>query len=273
VLWIDERAEADEATTPLTFGTLAHEILHKFYRAFDGNYPSSLDAAAAAAYERVVDAVLRSAEERARAGEGWLGLPPLWAVSRESLRRRVREYLEWELPHMAEKGERPLEFELSFGYPEPPAEIAGTDLDGRSRVMRLSGRIDRIDRIGSGDESCYHILDYKSSSIPRRSGYEDGGVLQVPLYMEVLARRDGQNVAAGRYRAIKKPGDPQNGALVRYGDERFRSALRIALTLPDRVRRGRFEAVAAKSTGWPFYLPGRDVCRTEAVGDGSRFDV
>lgn len=271
VLWIDERAEADEATTPLTFGTLAHEILQKFYHAFDGDYPPSFDAAAAAVYGRVVDAVLRAAEERARAGEEWLGLPPLWAVGRESLRRRVREYLEWELPYLAEKGERPVEFERSFGYREPPAEIAGPDLDDVHRRMALSGRIDRIDRVGGNDDPGYEILDYKSSSIPPRAGYEDGGVLQVPLYMEVLARRDGRNVTAGRYRAIKKPGRPQNGARMRYGDERFRSALRIAFTLPDRVRRGRFEAVAAESVGWPFYLPGRDVCRTDAVGDGSRF--
>ena len=46
--------------------------------------------------------------------------------------------------------------------------------------MRIRGRIDRVDLVGGGDDIRHHVLDYKTSTIPGKSGYKDGSVLQGP---------------------------------------------------------------------------------------------
>ncbi|NIR78138.1 MAG: PD-(D/E)XK nuclease family protein, partial [Gemmatimonadetes bacterium] len=48
VLYLEEVAEAEEETSALDFGSVAHAVLEKFYRDCDGVYPSELDARAEA---------------------------------------------------------------------------------------------------------------------------------------------------------------------------------------------------------------------------------
>lgn len=276
VLYLKEVAEAEEETSVLDFGSVAHAVLEKFYRACDGEYPSEFDARAEKIFERATQEAFAEAEDEAQAGRRWLGYPALWEITRRDISEKTRSFLEWELPKLEEDG-YPVHFELAFGFHEDsPAEISGFDQHGVERTIKLRGRIDRVDEADGG--AALHVLDYKSGNIPERKGYEDGGVLQAPVYMEALRSGRDLRPESGRYRSIKKPGEPKHESRVWVTDDVYEGVLRIALSIPGRIRAGRFEAKMAhsrlRSGKWPSYLPGREVCRTDAKFEKgeSRFD-
>ena len=268
VLWLDELAEAEEETTPLTFGSVAHAILERFYPALlQGRFPEELDDDSRRLFERVAAEVLAEAEGDE---DDWLGLPALWRVTKLELVQKVSDYLEWELPDFGPW--RPHDFEHRFGYSDTDVvEIDGVDIHGAQQTIRVIGRIDRVDVRGDGPAAVYRVLDYKSGGIPAKTHYEHG-VVQIPLYMKALARKLEARVDGGSYRSIKNC--KENGQ-VTWGDSNFERALRIALSIPARARAGKFEPRAAKSVGykWPFYWPGLEVCRVLSIyKEGSRFD-
>ena len=268
VLRLQELAEAEEETTQLTSGGIAHSVLERFYRSLAEDLPASFDGRARETLRRAADEVFRERET----GPDWLGLPALWDVKRDDVLESVEGYLRWELPHLRESGVRPHRLELSFGFYRegPEVELSGDDLGGVSRRMRVSGRIDRVDVAGGPGRERYGVVDYKLKNIPSARGYQDGVLLQTPLYMKVLHDHFGLPVETGRFRSIKDPGERSP---IRWGDHEFERALQIAFTIPERARAGRFEAVYASSEAWKDWYPGRDVCRTRARLDtGSRFD-
>lgn len=261
VLHLEELDEADEDTSPLTFGGVAHEILEKFYDAYAGPVPGDFDAATRALYDGIANAVLT---HREREGE-WLGLPVLWAVTRREITRTVADYLAWELPKFGNR--RPHAREWSFGF-HSPAAITGRNAAGHPVRMLVRGRVDRVDRDAAG---ALYVVDYKSGYTPAPGQFEDGGALQGPLYMHALATLTGKPVAAAEYRSIKQMRATR--PLIREGDSSAR-ALAIAFSIPERVRAGQFEPAAAKSLGkWLSWWPGKDIVRvTVCRADGSRFD-
>ncbi len=258
--------EAEEETTPLTFGSVAHEILERFYAEFMDRLPTSL---AGPAERRLAEISEEVFAERAAKGE-WLGVTALWEQTREGIVTGVRDYVTWELLHMAEDGERPVHTELRFGWDDERTFVEGTDMWGRVSRLRLRGSIDRVDRVGAG-AGVHHVLDYKSSRIPGAPSFDDATALQGVLYAQVLADR-GYAMGSSRYRAIRKPGKPLNGGKVDFGSERYERALSLALTIPARVRSGCFESVASRKGGWESWDPGPEIRRNHArLTEGHRF--
>ena len=261
VLKIEEGGEADEETTPLTFGGVAHEILERFYRQVKDSLPAALDGHTTAVLTAVTHTVLTERES----SDEWLGDPILWRNTRAEIEAVVRDYVAWELEYMAEKGERPMEIELAFGFDGTDVvEISGPDREGTLRTLRLRGRIDRVDGAVRHGEQVHLVLDYKSSSVPAAKAYKDGSLLQAPLYVEVLNTLGFQGVE-GRYRALKKPGAPANGAAAKIGKDVYTLALAHAMSIPARARAGLFEPVMAPSQEWAFYHPGAEITRSRAV--------
>jgi RecB family exonuclease len=203
-----------------------------------------------------------------------LGLEPLWEVTRKEVRDRVRTFLEWELGHLARKGERPFAVELQFGFADQaPVELRGTDMDGQPARLLLRGRVDRVDRYGGERGGVLRVLDYKSglTSLPGMKGYQDGALLQTALYMMAVDSLSLGPVDSARYRGIRQPGNPANKAELKFS--RAEPTLRLALSIPGRVRAGLFEAVQAGSASISSWQPGRDVTRSAAsLPDGTRFD-
>jgi RecB family exonuclease len=268
VLRLEELEEAEEETSPLTFGGVAHTLLERFYPALlERSFPAELDEAAAELFQRIAAQVFAELEG---SGDQWLGIAPLWAVTKRELQQKVAEYLAYELPTFGDW--RPHLFEYRFGDDEGSVvEIEGCDVEGAPQALRLRGRIDRVDVRGAGPAAVYRILDYKSGGMPAKRYYEDGGALQIPLYMSALQRRLGAPIESGSYRSIKRRDE---GGQAVWGDENFDRALRIALSIPARIRAGEFEPQAAYSLRkWSPYWPGLDVCRVKAVyKEGCRFD-
>lgn len=271
VLELEEVAEAEEETSVLTFGNVAHGILEGFYVALLEDLPTEFEERAAGVLEQVADRVISELEANR---EEWLGLEPLWEVTRQDVRDRVRAYLEWELPYLASKGERPIAVELQFGFAgQPPVELQGVDMTGESARLLLRGRVDRVDRYGDEQGGVLRILDYKSglTSLPRKTGYQDGALLQTALYMMAVDSLELGPVDSARFRGIRQPGKPANKFEIKFS--RVEPTIRIALSIPGRVRAGLFESVQAGSASIASWQPGRDVTRNRAnLSDGTRFD-
>jgi RecB family exonuclease len=267
VLRLTGREEADEETSALTFGGVAHEILERFFGEHLDPLPGGLTGSVAERFEQIAGEVCGRREAE---GE-WLGLPALWETSRESIVDAVRAYVEWELGHLHDKGEYPVLVEHEFGYDPETLFLEGRDVAGRSARLKLRGKIDRVDRTGPPDDPVLHVLDFKSGKTPGKNDYEDGTVLQGALYLEVLVAQ-GHRVKRGRYRSIRSPGSPQDGGLILYGSEMYDNALALAFSIPGRVRAGRFEPVASRKGGWRDWDAALEIRRTAAaIREGHRF--
>jgi hypothetical protein len=267
VLRLRPLEEAEESTSPLTFGGIAHDILERLYATYLDDVPTALTGAAADRLDQVIAAVMADRE----AGGEWLGIAALWGVTKEGIADVIRRYVAWELEYMNEQGERPWRCEYVLADDAGnPIVLTGRDVEGRPVSLRLTGRVDRIDIDRKGR---FHVLDYKSSNVPQAKCYKDGVLLQAPLYAEALRQGAGLDVARARYRALKKPGSPKNGAMVTIDREPYGTALTFAFSVPARVHGGLFEAVMAASGRWESWDPDLSVCRTQGVlQEGSRFD-
>jgi hypothetical protein len=123
------------------------------------------------------------------------GSPPRFTLLWEREKRRFHQTLqEWLGREVAAAGRAtPAHFEVSFGLggrgdgEEPhdpePVEIALGD----GRVLRVSGRIDRIDRRAEGG---LVLRDYKTGRAPRDDGgvFRGGKQLQIPFYVLAAAK-------------------------------------------------------------------------------------
>ncbi|MEE9208532.1 MAG: PD-(D/E)XK nuclease family protein [Gemmatimonadota bacterium] len=269
VLRLGEVEEADEETSALTLGSVNHRILERFYSELIGDLPSEFDARAAEVLDRVAEETFSAFESDS---DEWLGVPALWEASRIEVRRRVENYLRWELAWLAKKNESPLEVELGFGFDEEdgPLVISGPDAQAQPASLLFRGRIDRVDRHGSA--GWLRVVDYKSGSAPTTGGYDDGALLQSALYMRAMAELGRGSVASGVFRSIRGAGKTANSGLLKASE--VDRVLSFALSIPARVRAGLFEAVQARTakkiSPWQ---PGREITRSSAVISArSRFD-
>jgi len=266
VLRYEEAKEADEEVTPLVFGWMAHDLLEKFYARVKDDLPAEFTQRAEDAFETAAAEVLAHAQ----ADDRWLGAAVLWEQQWKRIRGNVRSYLEWELPLLTDKKERPVLVEHSFGFDQDEVYIEGKDAAGFAARLRLCGRIDRVDLGQKG----HQVLDYKSGATPGANDYDDGTALQAPLYMQVL-ENDGREMSLGYYRSLKpSKRRTQYGGKIQRDKPKYDDALRYALSIPGRIRAGLFEPVASmKSKGWAPWHADRDIARSKAeLSDGNRYD-
>ena len=182
----EERRKLD----PLEKGTLFHEVAELFLR-------ERRDAGALP--------IRNTDEERARLLElgdqrleAWVeGSPPrlilLWRAEKKVFLNLLTDWLGREAENYRIRKAIPAHFEVSFGMPhrgartsEPhrdePVEIALDD----GRVLRISGQIDRIDRIDAAEGGGLVLRDYKTGKAPMDgdgSLFKGGRQLQIPFYI------------------------------------------------------------------------------------------
>jgi RecB family exonuclease len=260
VLRLDEPEEADEETNALTSGGVAHDILELFYGDIKNRLPCDVDTATTA----FIQAARRIFQERESSGE-WLGLPLMWAQRKHWLCETLVKFIQWDVRGL--KGDRPVWCEHVLGGDTEIAELNGRDTKGGPVRMLLRGRIDRIDRM-AGDG--YRVIDYKTSSVPSKGHYRDGGALQGAIYVDAL-RQEGIHATRSTYRSLR---NCQNGAPITIDDSEYATALAIAYSIPARVRSGLFEAQLAASQSWAPWHPDASVTRNRAQLEkgASRFE-
>ena len=179
----EERRRID----PLERGDLFHRVAERYLRELRdrGELPVRDTDAARARLAAMAEEALEGLVE---------GSPPrftlLWQREKRKFHETVRGWLEREAAAAAKS--TPAHFELSFGLgrerdeeePHDPEPLAIDLGDGRS--LRVSGKIDRIDRRADG----LVLRDYKTGRAPRDDGgvFRGGRQLQIPFYVLAAAK-------------------------------------------------------------------------------------
>ena len=179
----EERRRID----PLERGDLFHKVAERYLRELRdrGALPvGDTDAARA-----------RLAEMAEEALEGLVaGSPPRFTLLWQREKRRFHETVQGWLSREAASAARstPAHFELSFGLgkerdAEEPHDPEPLEIDlGDGRALRVSGKIDRIDRRADG----LVLRDYKTGRAPKDDGgvFRGGKQLQIPFYVLAAAK-------------------------------------------------------------------------------------
>jgi RecB family exonuclease len=179
----EERRRID----PLERGDLFHRVAERYLRELRdrGELPvRETDAARA-----------RLAELAEEALEGLVaGSPPRFTLLWQREKRRFHEtVLNWLGREAAAAAKStPAHFELSFGLgrardEEEPHDPEPLEIDlGDGRALRVSGKIDRIDRRADG----LVLRDYKTGRAPKDDGgvFRGGKQLQIPFYVLAAAK-------------------------------------------------------------------------------------
>ena len=238
----------------------------------------------------IPDIVRRALDEFEKTGRG--GVRALRGHRERELAWLLRSYLRWEV---AENGKaqrratprrRPLRTEVVFGmHGAPPVALTSGD-----RVLRLRGRIDRVDALTEPEVRGWrYVVDHKTSdaSLAPLDLYDEGALLQLPLYIRALERLDADapGVWGGAYQVVKDecrraaalhPRSLQKGKVREGGTateqtaaSRVHDAVALALRHVDGVRRGEFPArLPACARSCPTFCDARDVCREDRVSRG-----
>jgi ATP-dependent helicase/nuclease subunit B len=246
VLRVAERDDPNEllSISPADRGTLIHVVLERF---ITERQPKSPETAWRDDDRDRLMAI--AAEECLRAEEAKItGAPLLWRIDRARILRDIEAFPAVDEAFRADAGVVPVATELAFGGDVPIT----VDL-GDGRIVRLRGRIDRVDRSADGERLV--VTDYKSGS---PSGYrklgEDpvqaGRLLQLPVYA-LGARahypRD-KGVINSRYWFTRQDIEDRDRFAGYLVDDQVEADLRDALrTIVDGVTNGNFIGVPGTS--------------------------
>jgi len=292
---LDVRAldEPQEDMDGATRGSLVHrclDLLHADLAEHLGD--DALTSRATARAERIVPSIVeRALGEAEKLGRG--DVPELREFRKAELVNTVRRYLEWEIAqnesgsHYAPPRRRPVHTELVFGMDGRPP----VTLHRGGRTLRLRGKIDRVDELIEGPAAGWrYVVDHKASSgsLDPVKQYEEGAILQLPLYVHALERaaagEDGgeARVWGGAYQVV---GDcARVGALhprtlsrgqIRSGsnkteilaETRIHESVDHAFMHIDAITAGHFPAATPDCLkNCPSYCDARDVCREDNLG-------
>ncbi|MGD8277855.1 MAG: PD-(D/E)XK nuclease family protein, partial [Gemmatimonadota bacterium] len=306
LLRLEHLDDPDIDIDPIARGSILHDAMKRFYELAQTKQqgPAFLRNDDMAWIPRFLEQVLE--EAIAAAGpSAWLGIPALRRTKRDELLRMLRRFVDWEIEHNEDMFNRRkrasgilrtgvVEHELAFGMPtERSYDVAELMRDGVT--FRVRGSVDRVERgidervPAEEREDFIAAVDYKTSkwSAPGggdRKAWDDGVVLQVPLYAHVLERlRPGTRVARVEYRAFKQTGVQHSLELYRIEKKtglteqadavgKMETALDDAGRHVARARTGEFPAHPAPSCACPPFCHAWDVCRV-AMGPKSGMEA
>jgi ATP-dependent helicase/nuclease subunit B len=183
-----EEPEERRRLDPLERGLTFHEVAERFLRERRdrGELPLRDTAEGRRRLAQIADECLDALVQKS---------PPrftvLWEKERARFQATMREWFQRELEGASKAV--PAHFELAFGVSREAApgephlrEPLSVDL-GEGRTLRVSGKIDRIDRRPDGT---LVLRDYKTGRAPRDDGglFRGGRQLQIPFYILAAAR-------------------------------------------------------------------------------------
>jgi ATP-dependent helicase/nuclease subunit B len=195
VLGVEPLDEAELSTDFQGRGARMHQALAALHRRINvlhepGTSPHTLDAET---YAELIEHVLQSsyldmATERSL-------VAALKQVERLELQEWLLAYPEQHQKYAGATGPAqmlPLYFEAAFGMrrdrreDEPARDDLSVEecleLQSGDDVVRIAGRIDRIDVAEVGGHVVFNVLDYKTGKPPSKNEIAQGGALQLPLY-------------------------------------------------------------------------------------------
>lgn len=287
LLRIAKREEPEEELDPTTRGVVLHDALARFFtRAAERVGGPVLLRAPDLSWARPLALAALDEAVAAAGAESWLGHPALRDAKRDELRRMLDGYLAFEVEHNDKMFNNRANNAYLLRTGAAAHELAFEDalLERGGVRIRYRGAIDRVevsvdDRIT--DTRFVAAVDYKSSlgGVPgggEDAAWDDGVVLQVPLYAHALAAlRAGARVARVQYRTLRPPAVAHSLELYKvdrktkilHEDTAGRARLERALDqVVDHVRAARdgaFPAAPKPSCGCPPFCHAWDICRVK----------
>ena len=287
-LRLETRTDADDLMEPTTRGIILHEALEHFFKTCAAAFgaPVFLRTGDAPRASTMLDTALRDAWSAMEASGIWLGPVATHASTRVELATELQGYLAFEIDWneksfnnrtTSSKNVRTGSVEGEFAFDRVPLRGGGVSFLLRGKVDRVDRGIEGPDESLPGAKRFVAAIDYKSTiySTPgegKGSAWDDGIVLQVPLYAAALrVARPDDEVARMEYRTIRGPkavhqltlvqvkkGEVQDAAAA---EEKLGAALAAAGAKIAQLRRGELPGVPTPTAGCSRYCPARDVCR------------
>ena len=285
LLRLEKLEDPDLDIDPRTRGSILHDALRRFYTDASAHaappihlLPADLAWARPLA-ERAVAAAIDDARDSL-----WVGHPALETQKLEELRRQLVAYIEWE----ANDNERAMTngrvknakwVRTGVVEHEVPFDDVALEVDGVR--VRFRGFIDRVEQGMDERGETSHLVaavDYKTTkySTPaagQAKGWQDGVVLQVPLYAYALTQiRPGTQTARVEYRTIRSPEHVHALSLYQFvkkeglvhdegQQEQYEQALKDVARQVVSARSGAFAPMPPPSCTCPPFCHARDICR------------
>lgn len=289
LLGLEDRRDADDLLEPSVSGSLRHDALDRFFARAreERGTPVVIGQADAQWVHAGIATALGEAWDAAAEAGVWLGPPAVRATQREELLANLVRYLNFEMKFNDDytKGNTNASKVIRSGAIAGEFAFENVELEGDGLRFRLRGMVDRIDQ-GVDDripdaEQYLAAIDYKSSkgSTPgggEKGAWDDGIVLQVPLYAKALQQRfPDKQVVRMEYRTIGSSAERvhvlslapvERGALasddaVEAAEAQLAGALDAAGRRVRAVRDGKLPTLPTPSAGCSPYCPARDICR------------
>ena len=287
LLGLEERADPEADLDAAAQGTIMHAVLQHFYDAACARVgaPVMLRNSdrewVTSAIPDALDAVLDDTENL-----HWTEHPALRAVERAELLRTLARFVDFEIERneacFSNRGES--RFLVRTGVERSEVALTHVALRRGGIQIRYRGTADRVERgVDERFPSARFIaaVDYKRTaySTPgagKVQAWEDGVVLQVPLYLHALTTVHPADTAVRvEYRALRRPAVvhrlnlftvEKNAHDVKEdagAQARLEKALDDAVLHVRGVRDGCFPAAPASSCGCPPFCHARDICRVK----------
>ncbi len=236
--------QLDKRVDPLAKGSMAHEILRRFYE------ERSQSGAGRVTPDNLAGALERHSDIAAACKKD--GMQAASLAEEELLHAAVvgsRRIVQADATFLP--GFHPVEHELGFDTAEGRPDI-------KTGSFCLKGRIDRVDESDDG----IIVIDYKSgSTVAKKADFEKRGLVQLPLYGLVASALLGRPLLGGVYRGMAHSDD--RGFYLKDGSgviglkdndacdaDEFREVIDTALEMSERavqgMRAGHIEAVPAR---------------------------
>jgi ATP-dependent helicase/nuclease subunit B len=177
---VDERDELEEDYTER--GSRVHRVLEQLERMLAQEPGNRLERA-----EAVIVNEMNS--EPNRGSDIDLGINE---IEQRRLVRTIRRYVrQHEAYESSDRSGTPVPhlFEVVFGFEESdPQSYESLKLGEGDVMVRLQGKIDRIDLVSASSVPAYRVIDYKTGSCPSKTDVKDAIYLQLPLYALAVER-------------------------------------------------------------------------------------
>ena len=288
---LDRMEDPDEEMDAATRGALLHDALRRFFQHATERCgsPVLLRAGDRGWVEDVGEQALDETLTEAR-GKRWLGSELLLGPKRLELRRILLGYLKWEIEQnekMFAGGKTNAAKRVRTGVSMHEEPLGQIRFERNGITLTYRGSVDRVE-VGMDErfdsDRFIAAVDYKTTkySCPgsgQGKAWDDGVVLQVPLYVYALAQKNpGRVPVRVEYRALKKPeavhtlelytSDGGNGVKQdAKAEAKLETALDAVATHVRTGRSGEFPVRPAPSCKCPKFCHALEICRVPGGPD------
>ena len=185
----------DESYSPMDIGSIYHQLLRSYYSSYREAIASYVRDQSSFDIDESLKDLKNLLTDQARSMELDTSTRSSELVL-ETMHMYLKDYIKSDIDRLKNNRERslPIDFELEFG------KNGDFIINTEERDIKLTGKIDRIDKILNEDK--YVLIDYKSGSsgIYGIDSMKEGISLQLPIYM--LSQEE-RNIVLAMYGEIK----------------------------------------------------------------------